>query len=221
VGEAQSAASHVFASREQEVLDRLASVRVVPVASIEDSTKAELVGTLLAGGIACIEVTFRTESALESIERCSRLEGLLTGAGTVLSPEQASAAAAAGAAFAVSPGTNDEVVAACRELELPIVPGVATPTEIERARGLRLRVMKVFPAESVGGVRFVQAVSTVYPDVRYLPTGGITAANMHDYLALPSVLAVGGSWLTASRLIADGDHDEIARLAREAAEIAA
>ena len=213
--------SCAIAGNELEVLERFALARVVPVATIEDSMKAErLARALLAGGISCIEVTLRTDEALDALQRCRRVDGLLAGAGTVLSVEQARSVAAAGAAFAVAPGTNDEVVAECRQLKLPIFPGVATPTEIEHARSLGLRVMKVFPAELVGGVRFLRAVSAVYRDVGFVPTGGITTANMHEYLSISSVVAVGGSWLTPPELLETGQFDEITRLVREAVELA-
>jgi 2-dehydro-3-deoxyphosphogluconate aldolase/(4S)-4-hydroxy-2-oxoglutarate aldolase len=211
-----------LAASEAAVVELIARSRVIAVTTIDDAAQAEATGrALLAGGLACIEVALRSEAALEGLERAGMVEGLLVGAGTVLSPEQAESARAAGAAFAVAPGTNEAVVAACRELRLPFFPGVATPSEIERARELGLRVLKLFPAEQLGGPRFVQAVTPTYPDVRFLPTGGIGPANLRDYLALPSVLAVGGSWLVKPELLRDGRFGEVERLAREAVELAA
>ena len=148
------------------------------------------------------------------------IDGLLVGAGTVLSPAQAALAAEAGAAFAVAPGTNDAVVAACGELELPFFPGVATPSEIEHARSLGCRTLKVFPAATVGGIAFLKAVSATYRDVRFMPTGGIGPANLADYLAVPSVLVCGGSWLCEAGLLGAGRFDEVERLAREAVGLA-
>lgn len=209
-------------SKEAEVGSNLARVRVLPVTTVDDADQAEAVcRALVAGGIPCIEIAFRTTAALEAIRRASQVDGLLVGAGTVLSPEQAEAALAAGASFAVAPGTNEDVVAACRELDLPFFPGVATPSEIERARQLGLRTLKVFPAEQLGGPAFLRAVTATYPDVRFLPTGGIGPDNLRDYLAVPSVLAVGGSWLVKPELLRDGRFDDVERLAHEAVELAA
>jgi 2-dehydro-3-deoxyphosphogluconate aldolase/(4S)-4-hydroxy-2-oxoglutarate aldolase len=195
---------------------------VLPVATLEDEDQAERVAhALLAGRLPCLEVAFRSPAAAAALRRVAGVEGLLVGAGTVLSVGQAEAAAEAGAAFAVAPGTNEDVVRRCRALGLPFFPGVATPSEIERARALGLRVLKVFPASTLGGVGFLRAVSATYPDVRFVPTGGIGAADAAEYLALASVLAVGGSWLVRTDLLREGRFDEVERLAREAAELAA
>jgi 2-dehydro-3-deoxyphosphogluconate aldolase/(4S)-4-hydroxy-2-oxoglutarate aldolase len=202
---------------EAAVVDRLQACRVVPVATIEDPAYAPAVGkALLAGGIGCIEITFRHPAAAEAIRRAREVEGLLVGAGTVLSAEQAHAAAAAGASFAVAPGTSDEVVRACDELGLPFFPGVATASEIERARRLGRYVVKVFPAAQVGGPAFLRAVAATYPDVAFIPTGGIAATNVADYLAVPAVIACGGSWLVRQELVGEGRFDEIEQLARQA-----
>ena len=207
---------------EAEIAAQLADARVVPVATVDDAEQVEhLCRALVTGGLQCIEIALRSDAAVEAVRRASRVEGCLVGAGTVLSPAQAEAALAAGASFAVAPGTNEDVVAACRELGLPFFPGVATPSEIERARQLGLRTLKIFPAEQVGGPAFLRAVTATYPDVRFLPTGGIGPDNLRDYLAVPSVLAVGGSWLVKQELLRDGRFDEVERLAREAAELAA
>lgn len=207
---------------EAEIVERLAALRVLPVTTVDDANQAEAVGrALVAGGIACVEIAFRTAAAVEAIRRACEVDGLLVGAGTVLSPEQAEAALSAGASFAVAPGTNADVVAACRELRLPFFPGIATPSEIERARQLGLRTLKVFPAAQLGGPAFLRAVTATYPDVRFLPTGGIGPDNLRDYLAVPSVLAVGGSWLVKPELLRNGRFDEVERLAREAVELAA
>lgn len=207
---------------EAEVVRQLGEARVLPVTSVDDVDQAEAVGrALVRGGLRCIEITFRTEAAVDAVRRASQVEGLLVGAGTVLSSEQASAALEAGARFAVAPGLNEEVVRACGELGLPFFPGVATPSEIERARALGLRTLKLFPAAQVGGPGFLRAVSATYPDVRFLPTGGIGPETLRDYLAVPSVLAVGGSWLVKPELLREGRFDEVERLAREATELAA
>src|SRR5207253_1156626 len=139
---------------------------------------------------------------------------LLVGAGTVLRPEQARAAADAGAAFAVAPGLSEEVVSASAAAALPFFPGVATPTEIEHARRLGLPVLKLFPASLLGGPGFLRAVAAIYPDVRFLPTGGIDTSTLGQYLAVPNVLACGGSWLANERVVRDRAFEELARRAR-------
>lgn len=207
---------------EAEVVAALERVRVLPVMSVPDVDGAEAAcRALLAGGLSCVEITFRTDAAADAIRRVSGIEGLLVGAGTVLSVEQAEAAAAAGARFAVAPGTSETVIEACRGLGLPFFPGVATPSEIERARGLGCHTLKVFPAATLGGVAFLRAVSAPYRDVRFIPTGGIDPSNLAAFLGVPSVLACGGSWLCDQALIRDGRFDEIERLAREAVAVAA
>jgi 2-dehydro-3-deoxyphosphogluconate aldolase / (4S)-4-hydroxy-2-oxoglutarate aldolase len=202
---------------EDDVITRLGRARVVPVASLDDGDQADATARALQrGGLDCIEITFRTAAAAEALRRARAVDGMLVGAGTVLSPEQAAVAADAGADFAVAPGTNPAVVEACRALGLPFFPGVATPSEIETARALGRTTLKLFPAAQVGGVGFLRAVSATYPDVRFLPTGGIGADTAADYLAVPSVLAVGGSWLVRPELLRAGRFDEVERLAREA-----
>ena len=204
-----------------DLVETLGRIRVLPVLSAPDADGAEAAcRALLAGGISCVEITFRTDAATDAIRRATGIDGLLVGAGTVLSVEQAEAAAAAGARFAVAPGTSETVVEACRGLGLPFFPGVATPSEIERARALGCDTLKVFPAATIGGVAFLRAVSAPYRDVRFVPTGGIDASNLAAYLAVPSVLACGGSWLCDQAMIRDGRFDEIERLAREAVEAA-
>ncbi len=209
----------VGASMAENVVDRLARLRVLPVATLDASVAQQVGATLVKAGLPCIEITFRADGAAEAIREASRVDGLLVGAGTVLSPEQARAAVQAGAAFGVAPGLSEDVVAACREERLPFFPGVATPTEIERARRMRLRTLKVFPVSSLGGVPFLRAVSATYPDVRFIPTGGIDASSLKQYLALPSVLACGGSWLVNDRVVRDRAFDELATRAREAVEL--
>jgi 2-dehydro-3-deoxyphosphogluconate aldolase / (4S)-4-hydroxy-2-oxoglutarate aldolase len=202
---------------EDDVITRLGRARVVPVASLDNGDQADATARALQrGGLDCIEITFRTAAAAEALRRARAVDGMLVGAGTVLSPEQAAVAADAGADFAVAPGTNPAVVEACRALGLPFFPGVATPSEIETARALGRTTLKLFPAAQVGGAGFLRAVSATYPDVRFLPTGGIGADSAADYLAIPSVLAVGGSWLVQPELLRAGRFDEVERLAREA-----
>ncbi len=206
---------------EHEAIEALRGCRVVPVATIEDPAAApRVIEALLAGGICCIEITFRHSGAAEAIRAASRVDGALVGAGTVLTVEQAEAAAEAGAAFAVAPGTSEEVIDRCRALGLPFFPGGATPTEIDRVRALGLGLVKVFPAAQVGGPAFLKAVSAVFPSMGFMPTGGITADNVSEYLALPSVVACGGSWLVPAAAVREGRFDEIEALARAAREVA-
>jgi 2-dehydro-3-deoxyphosphogluconate aldolase/(4S)-4-hydroxy-2-oxoglutarate aldolase len=202
---------------EETVVERLRACRIVPVATLDDPAAAnEVAAALLAGGISCIEITFRRPGAAEAIRAARAAGDILVGAGTVLSTEQVDAAVAAGADFAVAPGTNEKVVRRCAGLGLPFFPGVATSTEIERARELGLRVVKVFPAAQLGGPSFLRAVSAPYPDVGFIPTGGVTAENVADYLAVPAVVACGGSWLVQS-----ARFDDVADAARTALEAVA
>jgi 2-dehydro-3-deoxyphosphogluconate aldolase/(4S)-4-hydroxy-2-oxoglutarate aldolase len=203
-----------------DLLQRFQRNRVVAVLTAPDGETAEAACRALArGGLSCAEITFRTEAAAEAISRAASIEGFVVGAGTVLSAQQARLAREAGAAFAVAPGTNDDVVHACADLDLPFVPGAATASEIDHARTLGCSVIKLFPAGSLGGPGFVKAMSAVYPDVRFVPTGGIDSTSLSAYLALPSVLACGGSWLVEDRLLAERNFDEVERLAREAVAV--
>lgn len=180
----------------------------------ESADDAELAcKAILAGGLSSVEIVLRTEAALGAIRRAARIDGLLVGAGTVLSVEQLDAAVEAGARFVVAPSTDPVVIEAAHRAGVRMIPGVATPTEIALARSLGCDVVKVFPASLLGGPAFIKAVSPVFPDVKFVPTGGITSDNLADYLALPSVLACGGTWITA-RL------DGIEERARAAAEVA-
>lgn len=217
---AGATASEQYEARVEEAVVRLRAARVLPVTTIDDLDRVEGVcRALAAGGVACIEIAFRTAAAAEALLRARAVERFLLGAGTVLTVEQVRLASEAGADFVVAPGLNEEVVAACRAACLPIFPGVATPSEIDRARRLGLHTVKVFPAAELGGPAFLRAVSPVFQDVSFLPTGGIDASTLGAYLAVPAVVACGGSWLVRRDLIADGRFDEIERLAREAKEM--
>ena len=205
-----------------DVLDRLAVSRIVPVLTAADADEAERAcEALLAGGLTSVEITFRTDAAADAIRRIARNDELLVGAGTILSPDQLARAVDAGARFAVAPGTNESVVHAAREADLPFFPGVATPSEIEGARARGCHVLKVFPASIVGGPAFLRAVEPVYPDVRFVPTGGIKPENLSSYLALSSVLACAGTWICERTVLRERRFDEIERRAREAVESAA
>ena len=205
-----------------DVVHRLAASRIVPVLTAADADEAERAcDALLAGGLTCVEITFRTDAAADAIRRVARNEELLVGAGTVLSPDQLALALDAGARFAVAPGTSEAVVEAAHVAGVPFVPGIATASEIERARALGCDVLKVFPAAILGGPSFLKAVSPVYRDVRFVPTGGVNPENLASYLELPSVLACGGTWICDQDLLREGRFDEVERRAREAVELAA
>lgn len=208
------------AVRSEDVVRRLERIRVVPLATLEASAARQVGETLVGAGLPCIEIAFRAPDAVEAIREASRVEGLLVGAGTVLRAEQARAAADAGAAFAVAPGLSEDVVDASSAAGLPFIPGVATPTEIEHARRLGLRVLKLFPANLLGGPAFLRAVAATYPDVRFIPTGGVDASTLGQYLASPNVLACGGSWIANEQVLKDRAFDELARRAREAVRVA-
>ncbi|MGH1527021.1 bifunctional 4-hydroxy-2-oxoglutarate aldolase/2-dehydro-3-deoxy-phosphogluconate aldolase [Leifsonia sp. L25] len=195
---------------------------ILPVVVIDDARDAEpLARALLAGGIRQAEITLRTGAALGALRTMSGVPGLRVGAGTVLEPQQAEAAIDAGATFVVSPGLADAVVAACERRGVQAVPGVATATEAMRARALGLRTVKFFPAESSGGPAAISAMASVFPELAFVPTGGIDAARAAAYLALPAVVAVGGSWMVPRAAIAAGDFDAIESLCRAAVEAAA
>jgi 2-dehydro-3-deoxyphosphogluconate aldolase / (4S)-4-hydroxy-2-oxoglutarate aldolase len=191
--------------------------RVVPVLTAESADDAERAcEAILAGGLTSVEITFRTEAAVEAIRRASQIDALLVGAGTVLTEVQLAAAVDAGARFAVAPTTNESVVRAAQAAGVEIVPGAATPTEIDRARSLGCGIVKLFPASLLGGPAFVRAVSAVFPDVVFVPTGGVSPDNLGEYLALPSVLACGGTWICEPALLREGCFGEIERRARAA-----
>ena len=186
--------------------------RIVPVVVLADSAGAEpLAGALVAGGLHCVEVTFRTDAAADVIRAMAVRPELVVGAGTVLTAEQAEQAVVAGARFVVSPGFGPAVVRRCQELGVPVFPGIATATEIQMALDAGLDTVKFFPAEQLGGVGMVKALSAPFRTVRFIPTGGIDTGNLADYLAVASVLAVGGTWMVAPDLLAAGDWAEVTR----------
>ena len=202
---------------DERVLEMLGALRLVPVVAIEDAGKAApLAEALIEGGLPCAEITFRTEAALDAIRAAAAVEGMLVGAGTVLTVDQASRAVEAGARFVVSPGLDRDVVRWCQETRIPVFPGVATPTELMAALGLGLEVVKLFPAEVLGGPSMLKALAGPFPSARFIPTGGVNASNLGAWLASPRVLACGGSWMAEKGLIREGDFAEIARRTREA-----
>ncbi len=200
----------------QELLGR---VGVVPVLTIRDAEKALPLGRALrAGGLGVLEVTLRTDAALESICRLRDEEGIVVGAGTVTRPAELEAARDAGAAFAVSPGLTAELAAAAESggSGLPLLPGVMTPSEAMTARERGFTFLKLFPAKVAGGVAFLKAIGGPLPDLAFCPTGGIGPGDFRDYLALKNVVCVGGSWVAPGDAVAAGDWERISRLAREA-----
>jgi 2-dehydro-3-deoxyphosphogluconate aldolase/(4S)-4-hydroxy-2-oxoglutarate aldolase len=204
------------------VLGRLEALKVIPVVTVDDAESAvPLAEALAAGGLPCIEIAFRTPAAADALRRAAALSDLLVGAGTVRTLDQAQEACDAGARFLVSPGVSVDVIEFGKRTGTLVIPGTATPTDIETALSFGLDVVKFFPAEAFGGVKTLKAVSGPYPGLRFIPTGGINVANLGDYLALPQVLACGGSWLAAKDVVARGDFETVTRLAREAAAIAA
>jgi 2-dehydro-3-deoxyphosphogluconate aldolase/(4S)-4-hydroxy-2-oxoglutarate aldolase len=206
---------------EVDLLTQLASLRIVPVIVIDDLAAARpLADALAAGGLRCAEVTLRTSAALEAIPRFAANPDLLVGAGTVLDPDQVSAAVDVGARFIVSPGFDAEVVQRCQQLGVPVLPGTATPTDIQQARRAGLTAVKFFPAETLGGVTALDAIAAPFPGITFVPTGGVTPKNVAAYLRHQAVLAVGGSWMTPRKLIAAGDWQQIGQLAAEAARLA-
>ena len=196
---------------------------VIPVVVIEDASKAvPVANALVEGGLPVIEITMRTAAAADAIAAiAAEVPGAAVGAGTVLSGEQARTIISAGAGYIVSPGLNDDVVNVANELSVPVIPGVATATEVQYAWNLGLRLLKFFPAGQAGGVAMLKALSAVFRDVSFVPTGGVSAKNLRDYLDLPAVLACGGSWLTPADAIGSGDYQRITELAKEAVAIAA
>ncbi len=199
-------------------LVKLNSIGIIPVVKIDDAEKAvPLAKALMDGGLPCAEITFRTAEAEQAIKNItSALPEILVGAGTVLTTEQVDRAVAAGAKFIVSPGFNPEVVKHCIDKNIPITPGCSNPTDIEMAISMGLEVVKFFPAEAMGGIKTIKALSAPYSNVKFIPTGGVNEKNLNDYLSCPSVLACGGSWMVSGALINSGDFDKITELTKNA-----
>ena len=204
------------------VTDELRRLRVVPVVVIHDSRHAvALADALIRGGLRCIEITFRTPGAADALRAIARgHHEMLVGAGTVLTPRQAALAREAGARFVVSPGLNPRVVDYCLTNDLPIYPGVCTPTEIEAALERGLNVLKFFPAEPMGGATFLRAISAPYGEVEFIPTGGIGLDQLPGYLRMKKVVACGGSWIAPAAWIDAGAFDRIEAEASRAAAVA-
>ena len=203
------------------VLEQFGKLGIIPVVVLNDAKDAEpLAKAMIAGGLPCAEVTFRTDAAEESIRIMSeKFPEMLVGAGTVLTTEQVDRAVAAGAKFIVSPGINPKVVNYCVEKGIPITPGTCNPTNVETAIECGLDVVKFFPAEQAGGLAYIKAIAAPYTKMKFMPTGGVSPSNVRDYLKFDKIIACGGSWMCKADLVKNGQWDEITRLCKEAVDI--
>ncbi|ENM5787467.1 bifunctional 4-hydroxy-2-oxoglutarate aldolase/2-dehydro-3-deoxy-phosphogluconate aldolase [Vibrio metoecus] len=204
---------------ENQLEKQLSAMKIVPVIAIKRSEDAvQLAKTLVENGLPCAEVTFRTEAAAEAIRLMRQAyPEMLIGAGTVLRTDQVDAAIEAGVDFIVSPGFNPTIVKYCQQRGVTIVPGVNNPSLVEQAMEMGLKTLKFFPASASGGTEMLKALNAVYP-VKFMPTGGISAANIQDYLAISSVLACGGTWMVPGQLIDEQNWPEIGNLVRKAVD---
>lgn len=204
-----------------EILEKLGQFGVVPVVVLDDAKNAApLAKALCEGGLACAEVTFRTEAAQESIRVMTKeYPDMVVGAGTVLTTEQVDRAIEAGARFIVTPGLDPVIVKYCMEKQIPITPGVVTPSELAQAVNLGLDLVKFFPAEPSGGLPMIKALAAPYNKMKFMPTGGINANNITDYLRYDKVFACGGSWMVKDSLVKAGDFDQITAMTKEAVSI--
>ncbi|HEX4056902.1 MAG TPA: bifunctional 4-hydroxy-2-oxoglutarate aldolase/2-dehydro-3-deoxy-phosphogluconate aldolase [Galbitalea sp.] len=205
------------ASGTNGALDSLAAIRIIPVVVIDDAAKApDVAAALVEGGIGCAEITLRTPDGLAAIKATAGVGDFVVGAGTVLSAEQVEACVDAGARFIVSPGFDDDVVAAAQAHGIDVLPGVATASEIQRAVRAGLEVVKFFPADRLGGLSTIAALAAPFTNVRFVPSGGVSPGNAREYLEHPAIHSISGSWMASRATIAAGDFESIARLAREA-----
>ncbi len=203
------------------ILDALARHRIVPVVVLDDAADADgLAGALVAGGLPVAEVTFRTAAAEESIRVMAARGDVLVGAGTVLTVDQVDRAVTAGASYVVSPGLSRAVVERCREHGVAVLPGAVTASEVQAALELGLSTVKFFPAGTSGGAKAIAALAAPFGSVSFVPTGGIGPVNLHEYLALPCVRAVGGSWMVPKDLVSAQRFDEVKSLVAEAVSLA-
>ena len=204
------------------IVNILEATPVVPLVQADDpQTAIRISRALAAGGLTVAEVVLRTDAALECLAAvASEVPEVVAGAGTVLNSTQAEQAIDAGAKFVVAPGLDADTVRLCQSRDIPIYPGTMTPSEVMQAYNLGLREVKFFPGSLAGGIPMLKALGSVFREVRFMPTGGVSVSNLADFLALPCVLACGGSWLTPAEVIAEGKFDEVTRLAAEAVAIA-
>ncbi|UKH28761.1 bifunctional 4-hydroxy-2-oxoglutarate aldolase/2-dehydro-3-deoxy-phosphogluconate aldolase [Actinobacillus pleuropneumoniae] len=202
----------------EQIIEKLRQLKVVPVIAVEQAEDIlPLVKTLAENGLPVAEITFRSAAAEEAIRLvCQHYPDVLIAAGTVLTAEQVVKAKNAGADFVVTPGFNPTIVKLCQDLDFPITPGVNNPMSIEAALSLGIEAVKFFPAEASGGVKIIKALLGPYSNLQIMPTGGISPSNIKDYLAIPNIVACGGSWFVEKSLIQAKNWDEIGRLVREA-----
>ncbi|WP_166373177.1 bifunctional 4-hydroxy-2-oxoglutarate aldolase/2-dehydro-3-deoxy-phosphogluconate aldolase [Psychromonas sp. SA13A] len=203
------------------IIKQLSKFKVVPVIAIDKAEDILPLGKVLVeNGLPVAEITFRSEAAVDAIRLLrNAYPEMLIGAGTVLNREQAIAAKEAGATFVVSPGFNPNTVKACHEIGIEIIPGVNNPSTIEAALEMGITSLKFFPAEASGGINMLKSLLAPYGDIQIMPTGGINTSNINDYLAIPRVIACGGSWMVDKEMIARGEWDKIALLTKEAVEL--
>jgi len=204
------------------MIELIKSLRIVPVVAISDASKAEgLANALVVAGLPIAEITLRTPASLEALKIAANNKDLHVGVGSLRNGEDLKRAIDVGAKFAVSAGFSPSVAAEANKQGVPYFPGVSTPTEMLQAINEGITTLKFFPAETLGGVNALKAMSAPFPGISFMPTGGITAANAQQYLELPSVVAVGGSWMVAQKLIDAGDFDKIISLTKEAVKVCA
>lgn len=205
----------------KEMFEKISATGVIPVIKIDRVEDAvPLAKALVEGGLPCAEVTFRTAAAADAIKEMSKAyPEMLIGAGTVLTPEQADIAIESGASFIVAPGLNPETVKHCLKKGYPVLPGVCTPSEVELGLSLGLDHLKFFPAEAAGGVKMIKAMAAPYTNVKFMPTGGISLANIKEYLDCKAVFACGGSWMVPADLIANGEFDKIREMTADAVKM--
>lgn len=202
-------------------LEKIVSCRLVPVIKIDQAEDAlPLCEALKAGGLPVAEITFRTDAAEEAIRRVHQKHpDILLGAGTVINTEQAKRAIDAGASYIISPGVSRPVVEYCLKAGIPVTPGAVTPTEVQYIIEYGLPIAKFFPAEQAGGLNMIKALAAPFPHLKFIPTGGINAKNLLDYLSFPKIVACGGSWMVKDDLITAGKFDAIRELTREAVSL--
>jgi 2-dehydro-3-deoxyphosphogluconate aldolase/(4S)-4-hydroxy-2-oxoglutarate aldolase len=206
----------------QDAPSTIESLRVVPVVAIESADDANrLADALIAGGLPCAEITLRTDAGLAAIETLAKRDDFLVGAGTVHSADQARQVAEAGSKFVVAPGFNPNTVRWCIDNAMPVFPGTSNPSDLEQALEFGLDIVKFFPVEAMGGTRTLKALHGPYHSIRFMPTGGVTIANLSEYLSLPYVVACGGSWMVKSEWIKLGRFDEVTRLTAETMRLVA
>lgn len=207
----------------KDITESFEKLGVVPVVVLENAKDAVPLATaLVEGGLPCAEVTFRTEAAEESIRlMLEQFPEMFVGAGTVLTVEQVDTAVRAGAKFIVSPGFDAEIVDYCIKNEIPVFPGCITPSEVAQAVKRGLKVVKFFPAEPAGGISMIKAMAAPYVDLKFMPTGGINAKNLEEYLSFDKIICCGGSWMVKGDLVKAGEFDKIRELTAEACKLVA